>query len=568
VFVGSDDKNLYAIDTASGALRWKFSAQGSVSSSPALNPNGDTVFVGSDDKQVYAIYAIDTASGALRWKTVSDYYYSPALSPDAARSSPVLSPDGTTVFVGSGKTDVIVYGIDTRPCAHLVSSWILYEMCEKDGCLGTSTLGGSVSVSPAISPDGATVFGVSVQGNVYAFIRSLFKETCNHCEMGPKWKFATQGSVSSSPALSPDGATVFVGSDDKNLYAIDTASGSLRWKFATQNIVRSSPALSPDGATVFVGSDDKNLYAIDTGSGALRWKFSTQNIVRSSPALSPDGTTVFVGSYDKNLYSIDTASGALRWRFATQGQVRSSPALSPDGTTVFVGSHDSKLYALLVNGSLSPFTVKSTTKTPAFSCTPCAACPAGQHTVQCRGQSAGTCGACAPGTCAPFEGLRLEGCDTCVSPHSPAPVVTAPVDTKFFVTLTVVLPYFKHVFEGSQDDINFTSCLQRCAKYDLQVKYKAAMAATAGTSADNVDILRTTERKNPVYCYEVLTPALQTPAPHGYRDVHDTRTHAERTTYDKRHHHHRACTHEIYVEVPALNMYISNIDFMIDNNSL
>ena len=54
---------------------------------------------------------------------------------------------------------------------------------------------------------------------------------------------------------------------DNNLYAIDTGTGTLRWKFATGGNVDSSPAVSQDGKTVHVGSDDHNLYAINAGTG-------------------------------------------------------------------------------------------------------------------------------------------------------------------------------------------------------------------------------------------------------------------------------------------------------------
>jgi outer membrane protein assembly factor BamB len=56
---------------------------------------------------------------------------------------------------------------------------------------------------------------------------------------------------------------VYVGSNDKNIYAI-TSAGSLKWKFPTNSDVRSSPVLGADG-TVYVGSDDGNIYAITTG---------------------------------------------------------------------------------------------------------------------------------------------------------------------------------------------------------------------------------------------------------------------------------------------------------------
>ena len=62
----------------------------------------------------------------------------------------------------------------------------------------------------------------------------------------------------SSPALSSDGATVFVGSNDYKLYAICATSGTQKWalhvkRAVTGGKVHSSPALSSDGATVFVG---------------------------------------------------------------------------------------------------------------------------------------------------------------------------------------------------------------------------------------------------------------------------------------------------------------------------
>jgi len=51
------------------------------------------------------------------------------------------------------------------------------------------------------------------------------------------WKFATGGSVSSSPAIGSDG-TVYVGSQDKKLYAIRTDSKGLAkspWPMRGQN---------------------------------------------------------------------------------------------------------------------------------------------------------------------------------------------------------------------------------------------------------------------------------------------------------------------------------------------
>jgi outer membrane protein assembly factor BamB len=87
--------------------------------------------------------------------------------------------------------------------------------------------------------------------------------------------------VWSSPDIGSDG-TVYVGSWDKKLYAINGKSGVKLWEFETgdgEYGVSSSPAIGSDG-TVYVGSNDKKLYAIKTDSKGLAkspWPMRGQN---------------------------------------------------------------------------------------------------------------------------------------------------------------------------------------------------------------------------------------------------------------------------------------------------
>ena len=81
------------------------------------------------------------------------------------------------------------------------------------------------------------------------------------------------------------------------------------WEFETGNLVYSSPAIGSDG-TVYVGSLDNKLYAINGKSGDKLWEFKTGGRVWSSPAIGADGT-VYIGSYDKKLYAIKTDSKGL-----------------------------------------------------------------------------------------------------------------------------------------------------------------------------------------------------------------------------------------------------------------
>ncbi|PJB30187.1 hypothetical protein CO110_01655 [Candidatus Desantisbacteria bacterium CG_4_9_14_3_um_filter_40_11] len=194
---------------------------------------------------------------------------------------------------------------------------------------------GNVLSSPAIGTDG-TVFVGSSDKKLYAL----------NPDGSLKWSYTTGGGVySSSPDIGADG-TVFVGSDNDKLYALNP-DGSLKWSYTTGSDVSSSPAIGADG-TVFVGSCDKKLYALNP-DGSLKWSYTTGDSVSSSPAIGADGT-VFVGSHDKKLYALNL-DGSLKWSYTTGGSVVSSPAIGADGT-VFVGSFDGKLYALNPDGSL------------------------------------------------------------------------------------------------------------------------------------------------------------------------------------------------------------------------
>ena len=205
--------------------------------------------------------------------------------------------------------------------------------------------GGPICSSPAIGADG-TVYVGSSDNNLYAI----------NPDGSLKWTYTTGYEVDSSPAIGADG-TVYVGSCDCRLYAINP-DGSLKWSYPTGDYVSSSPAIVADG-TVYVGSYDHKLYAINS-DGSLKWAFTTGNWVVSSPAIGADGT-VYVGSMDNNLYAINP-DGTLQWSYAmgSLSPVYSSPAIGADGT-VYVGSNDHKLYAINPDGSLKwSYTTEST----------------------------------------------------------------------------------------------------------------------------------------------------------------------------------------------------------------
>ena len=110
--------------------------------------------------------------------------------------------------------------------------------------------------------------------------------------------------------MTPDNLTVYAGSLDGFLYALDTSNfGSIKWKYppgATGlSAIRSSPAIDSDG-TVYFGTDDGILYAVNP-DGTLKWTFPASGsigAIRSSPTIGPNGI-IYVGSDDGNVYAID-----------------------------------------------------------------------------------------------------------------------------------------------------------------------------------------------------------------------------------------------------------------------
>jgi len=197
------------------------------------------------------------------------------------------------------------------------------------------TTGDAVYSSPAIGADG-TIYVGSNDYNLYAL----------NADGSKKWAFLTTGGLWwSSPAIAADG-TIYVGSQDKNLYAINP-DGTQKWVFPTNGAINGSPAIGKDG-TIYVTSWFGDLYAIST-AGVQQWNFSTGgNIISASPALGADGT-IYIGAHDNTLYALNP-NGTQKWAFPTGNVINSSPAVGADGT-IYIGSYDRNLYAVNPNGT-------------------------------------------------------------------------------------------------------------------------------------------------------------------------------------------------------------------------
>ena len=126
IYVGSRDSKIFAIN-ADGGEQWVWDAAGEVNSSPAIGPDG-TVYVGSNDCKLYALFSNSAGLANSSWpmfhrdlnrqSRMFDYLICWTFATGGAmNSSPAIGPDGT-IYVGSN--DKKVYAL--RPNGN--AKWI------------------------------------------------------------------------------------------------------------------------------------------------------------------------------------------------------------------------------------------------------------------------------------------------------------------------------------------------------------------------------------------------------------------------------------------------------------
>ncbi len=184
----------------------------------------------------------------------------------------------------------------------------------------TYQTGESIHSSPAVI-DGTVYFG-SRDSYIYALNAATGEEV---------WKFKTGSWVESSPIIS--GGVLYCGSNDGHLYAIDTTTGTEIWKFNTRYPVRSTAAIA--NGKVYFGADDWSVYAVDIKNGKQVWKYETDNIMLSSP-LVIDGV-VAIGGADGFFYCINAENGGKRLEFEGKAMIVASP-VEKDGNVYFTNS--------------------------------------------------------------------------------------------------------------------------------------------------------------------------------------------------------------------------------------
>lgn len=152
----------------------------------------------------------------------------------------------------------------------------------------------------------------------------------------------------------PPVASVWGVSLDNNRYVDEANAGldaeavgalELKWAIAFPNALRARSQPGVAGGSLFVGSQDGTVYALNAKTGCLRWTYRASAEVRTAIAISPwapgdkdANPTIFFGDLLARAYAVDAVTGELRWTVKVDDHPNATITGSPvvaDGT-VFV----------------------------------------------------------------------------------------------------------------------------------------------------------------------------------------------------------------------------------------
>ena len=301
-------------------------------------PSDDVLYFGGIDGRVYAISTTARSQnltfpsqGEWVFKIPSAAATGSICGPACAPASPQGSIYATPVVVG----DLVCVGIYASDTGKLVAinrlapgytegvplrskgEWVYPSLVKIGAIVGTPVVTGN------------TLYTGSSDGKLYA-IDTAYGEK--------RWEFDTGGKIWTSPSV--EDGVIYVSNYDRKLFAVSSTDGTLIWQTELSSSIASSPAVSGD--SIYVGTFDNHLYAIDKTNGKERWSFEGGNWFWSTPVVKEG--MVYAGCLDNKLYAVDTGSGKELWKFVADGPIVSEPTLTD--SYVIVASKTGEVYVL------------------------------------------------------------------------------------------------------------------------------------------------------------------------------------------------------------------------------
>lgn len=298
VYIGDDMGTMHALDFATGKVRW----QRSVGDSIAINATPtviDGVLLFGDDAGI--MHALNAKDGTTRWTFKTE--------------GPIVSSvnlSGKRMVFGS--YDGSVY------CLDRTSGKLVWKCETEDKLHGT----------PGIAKDRVLVAGCDSRMHVIDLASGA--ERC---------RIDIESVSGSSAAIIGD--RVFIGTYGNQVLGIDLSAKKILWRFEHPD--RQFPYLSSAALTeklVVIGGRDKNVYALNQATGKPTWTFPAKGRVEASAVIA--GDLAIVGTQKGVLFGIDINTGKPAWQFEAGDSITASVGVARN--CIVFGTDDGVLYCL------------------------------------------------------------------------------------------------------------------------------------------------------------------------------------------------------------------------------
>ncbi|MFC1853664.1 thrombospondin type 3 repeat-containing protein [candidate division CSSED10-310 bacterium] len=297
VYIGSDDKRMYCLDTETGNVVWQYETTyggGAPISSTATVVDGKVYFsvYGPD----YGTYCLDAETGSLIWRVNIGTYASPIVA-----EGKLYTKTNNRIYCLDAQTGTYLW--ENNSFSGLRNSFSmnngkLYMIQSSDGlflhCVEAAT--GTVLWSVTLDESGGANYPVIVDGKIYLSFNN--QVAClNENDGSVVWNFGPTGGYLTTPVVAY-GKVYF--KDQLGLYCLDAATGVSLWDPPIYVYV--SPGLIVADNKVYLGTQvtgDHSLKCFDAETGALHFS-SSLNHYGFAPAVA-DGK-VYIASFDGTLY--------------------------------------------------------------------------------------------------------------------------------------------------------------------------------------------------------------------------------------------------------------------------
>ncbi len=315
---------IYAMDARSGALKWKYPSDVTLTAPILTTPavSGGTVYFGTGE----GLYALDAVSGKQKWP----HYNS--------KTGVVTSPTVINGVVYFGCNDQKIYALDANTGELLTSVWGTGRRAGRE--IGGDFAGNMVS-------SGSDLYFVTSD----QVLRAVSSSSATL-----RWaKRLNTSAASMTPTLA--GENIYLSAGDV-LYCFRALNGQTRYSMNIGSESPSGPGVDDDG-NAYVTNNDRYLIAVSPRGRPL-WKTPPQ--LEHDPIAPPivSGDTVIVGTVLGGVYAFDRSSGAMLWRYVIQPSSTNNTTIPTttnvsglpivSGDTLYISTDDGTLTAFQNRG--------------------------------------------------------------------------------------------------------------------------------------------------------------------------------------------------------------------------